>query len=36
MDILKIIKEQEDKKHIKGYIFDSLIYRFKDYQVKAF
>lgn len=28
------IKNQ--KKHLKGYIFDSLVYRFKDYQSKAF
>ena len=26
----------EDHKHIKGYIYDSLIYRFKDYQARAF
>lgn len=24
------------KSHIKGYMFDSLIYRFKDYQARAF
>ena len=23
-------------KHLKGYIFDSLVYRFKDYQSRAF
>ena len=27
---------QEYKKKLKGYMFDSLIYRFKDYQSKAF
>ena len=26
----------ENDKHLKGYIFDSLVYRFKDYQHKAF
>ena len=26
----------ENNKHLKGYMFDSLIYRFKDYQHKAF
>ena len=25
-----------EKSHIKGYMFDSLIYRFKDYQARAF
>lgn len=30
------IEEKEDDKHLKGYMFDSLIYRFKDYQAKAF
>ena len=25
-----------EKSHIKGYIFDSLVYRFKDYQARAF
>ena len=25
-----------EKSHIKGYMFDSLVYRFKDYQAKAF
>ena len=25
----------EDDKHIKGYMFDSLVYRFKDYQARA-
>lgn len=23
-------------KHVKGYMYDSLVYRFKDYQEKAF
>ena len=26
----------ENDKHLKGYLFDSLIYRFKNYQHKAF
>lgn len=26
----------KDNKHLKGYMFDSLVYRFKDYQNKAF
>ena len=26
----------ENDKHIKGYMFDSLVYRFKDYQARAF
>ena len=26
----------ENNKYLKGYMFDSLIYRFKDYQHKAF
>ena len=26
----------ENNKHLKGYMFDSLIYRFKNYQHKAF
>lgn len=26
----------ENDKHLKGYMFDSLIYRFKNYQQKAF
>ena len=26
----------ENDKHLKGYMFDSLIYRFKDYQRNAF
>ena len=27
---------KEFEKHIKGYMFDSLVYRFKDYQSRAF
>ena len=27
---------EDNKKHMKGYMFDSLVYRFKDYQAKAF
>ena len=26
----------ENNRHLKGYMFDSLVYRFKDYQHKAF
>ena len=33
MDKKDIIK---DKKHMKGFMFDSLVYRFKIYQEKAF
>ena len=29
------IKKKEDP-HLKGYMFDSLVYRFKDYQARAF
>jgi len=25
-----------DNKHLKGYMFDSLVFRFKEYQAKAF
>ena len=25
-----------EKSHIQGYMFDSLVYRFKDYQARAF
>lgn len=25
-----------NKTHLKGYMFDSLVYRFKDYQARAF
>ena len=27
---------EEYNKELKGYMFDSLVYRFKDYQAKAF
>ena len=30
------IKEDNEEKHLKGYMFDSLVYRFKIYQEKAF
>ena len=36
MDILKMKEQEENKKLLKDYMFDSLIYRFKDYQSKAF
>ena len=46
IDIDKIVKDEVDKvlngldqipdKHTKGYMFDSLVYRFKDYQARAF
>ena len=26
----------DDGKHLKGYMFDSLVFRFKEYQAKAF
>lgn len=26
----------DDGKHLKGYMFDSLVFRFKEYQTKAF
>ena len=26
----------DDGKHLKGFMFDSLVYRFKDYQSRAF
>lgn len=29
-------KENNEEKHLKGYMFDSLVYRFKIYQEKAF
>ena len=29
-------KEDNEEKHLKGYMFDSLVYRFKMYQEKAF
>ena len=34
--VYNMIAENNDNKHIKGYMFDSLVYRFKDYQEKAF
>ena len=27
---------EKDQKHSKGFMFDSLVYRFKDYQARAF
>lgn len=35
---LKLIQNELEgsSRHIKGYMFDSLVYRFKDYQAKAF
>lgn len=30
------ISKKEKAIHLKGYMFDSLVYRFKDYQAKAF
>ena len=30
------LPNQEIQKHLKGYMYDSLIYRFKDYQARAF
>ena len=30
------ISKKEKTIHLKGYMFDSLVYRFKDYQAKAF
>ena len=30
------ISKKEKIIHLKGYMFDSLVYRFKDYQAKAF
>ena len=29
-------KKVNKKQHTKGFIFDSLVYRFKDYQARAF
>lgn len=29
-------KENNEEKHLKGYMFDSLVYRFRVYQEKAF
>ena len=28
--------KQKNEPHLKGYMFDSLVYRFKDYQARAF
>lgn len=46
INISKIVKDEIDKtlngldcvldKHTKGFMFDSLVYRFKDYQARAF
>lgn len=46
IDFKKLVKYEVDKalngldqkldKHTKGYMFDSLVYRFKDYQSRAF
>lgn len=33
---VEVFKSEEDQKHLKGYLFDSLVYRFKDYQARAF
>ena len=30
------LSTQESQKHLKGYMYDSLVYRFKDYQARAF
>lgn len=30
------VKKENEEKHLKGYMFDSLVYRFKMYQEKAF
>lgn len=32
----QIEEYMENLKHLKGYMFDSLVYRFKDYQNRAF
>lgn len=46
IDIGRIVRDEIDKKlngldcaidkHTKGFMFDSLVYRFKDYQARAF
>ena len=46
IDFRKLVKDEVDKAlseresvidiHTKGYMFDSLVYRFKDYQSRAF
>ena len=33
---MKEIKFEQNDKHLKGYMFDSLVYRYKDAQSKAF
>ncbi len=33
---MKEYKFENNDKHLKGYMFDSLVYRFKDAQSKAF
>lgn len=33
---MKEIKFEQNDKHLKGYMFDSLVYRYKDVQSKAF
>lgn len=33
---LALSNKEIENKHIKGYMYDSLIYRFKDYQARAF
>lgn len=33
---LALLNQKPEEKHLKGYMFDSLVYRFKDYQARAF
>ena len=33
---MKEIKFEQNDKHLKGYMFDSLVYRYKDVQSKAY
>lgn len=33
---LALSNHKSEEKHLKGYMFDSLVYRFKDYQARAF
>ena len=33
---MKEIKFEQNDKHLKGYMFDSLVYRYKDAQSKAY
>ena len=33
---LALSNHKPEEKHLKGYMFDSLVYRFKDYQARAF